>query len=264
MESPSQSSAHLRNLKIAIEFKYLMKHAPGGVFIMPEFDSIRTFHGVIFVRRGIYRDGIFRFTLKLPEEYSSHGTHPQITFHSTVYNPLVNPDTGFVDISVDPGMHKWEPERHFIVNALAFLKGIFYVQSFDSFKTIANQEALNLYQDDIEAYKTKAKECVQESLTNVYDPVPDSCSIIFSEPKAAHDVIKQNVIGQLNQYQQVEEINKEKEGQEEDTEGKKEEIEDMNKLTANAANINLDLKAAADDSFVSADGEVEVEVEGEV
>ena len=82
MESPPQSSAHLRNLKIAIEFKYLMKHAPGGVFIMPEFDSIKTFHGVIFVRRGTYRDGIFRFILKLPEEYSSPGTHPQITFQS--------------------------------------------------------------------------------------------------------------------------------------------------------------------------------------
>ena len=158
-------------------------------------------------------------------------------------------------------MHQWEPEKHFIVNALVFLKGIFYVQSFDSFRAIANQEALNLYQDDIEAYKTKARECVQESLINVYDPVPDSCSIIFSEPKAAHDVIKQNVLGQLN-LPQKETVQAIQEGERKD-EGKEEEVEDMNKLTANAANINLDLKAA-DESPVSGDAEVDGEVDGEV
>ena len=37
-EPVSDSSAHLRHLKVAIEFKYLMKHAPPGVFLMPEFD----------------------------------------------------------------------------------------------------------------------------------------------------------------------------------------------------------------------------------
>jgi hypothetical protein len=30
---------------------------PGGVFIVPELDNIRVFHGIIFVRKGLYKDG---------------------------------------------------------------------------------------------------------------------------------------------------------------------------------------------------------------
>ena len=29
---------HMRDLKLAIEFKYLMKHAPGGIYLVPEFE----------------------------------------------------------------------------------------------------------------------------------------------------------------------------------------------------------------------------------
>ena len=59
----------LRDFRLSIEYKYLQGHAPGGVFILPELDDIRTMHGVVFVRRGLYRNGVFRFTLKLPKEY---------------------------------------------------------------------------------------------------------------------------------------------------------------------------------------------------
>ena len=44
------SAQHLKDFKLAIEFKYLMKNAPGGVYLMPEFDDIRKLHGVIFLR----------------------------------------------------------------------------------------------------------------------------------------------------------------------------------------------------------------------
>ena len=45
-----QSAQHLKDFKLAIEFKYLMKCAPGGVYLLPELDDIRRLHGVIFVR----------------------------------------------------------------------------------------------------------------------------------------------------------------------------------------------------------------------
>jgi hypothetical protein len=44
------ASNHLKDFKLAIEFKYLMKHSPGGVYLLPEFDDIRKLHGVIFLR----------------------------------------------------------------------------------------------------------------------------------------------------------------------------------------------------------------------
>ena len=211
------SAQHLRNLKIAIEFKYLMKHAPGGVFIVPEFENIRRFHGVIFIRRGIYRDGVFRFVMELSSDYSSLGSHPKIHFTSKVYSPLVDPETGILDISADPGMRQWHPEKHFIVSALTFLKSIFYLQDLQDFQPflseedssknfIANKEAFHLLETDADKYYTNVGRCVTASLDRSLDPVEDECTIIFTEPKPAHDVIRRNVLGQVHaQHESTEE-----------------------------------------------------------
>ncbi len=84
------SSQHLRDFRIAVEFKSLMTQAPGGVYLMPHLDDIRQFYGVIFVRRGLYKNGIFRFKLTLPPSYNSLGSTPQITFTPPIFNPLVD------------------------------------------------------------------------------------------------------------------------------------------------------------------------------
>lgn len=57
---------------------------------MPHLDDIRQHFGVIFVRRGLYRDGIFRFHLILPPDYNSSGSIPKILFTTPVFNPLVD------------------------------------------------------------------------------------------------------------------------------------------------------------------------------
>ena len=87
----ANSTQHLRDIKLEIEFKYLMRNAPGGVFLMPQLDDIRQMHGVIFVRRGLYRNGVFRFKLEIPKNYNSLNSHPKITFTPPVFNPLIDP-----------------------------------------------------------------------------------------------------------------------------------------------------------------------------
>ena len=69
-----------------------MKHAPGGVFLMPQFDDIRRLDGVIFLRRGLYRDGVFRFQMSLPHDYNGWNSHPRIIFNPPIYNPLIDPE----------------------------------------------------------------------------------------------------------------------------------------------------------------------------
>jgi ubiquitin-protein ligase len=141
-----QSSQRLKDFKLAIEFKYLMKCAPGGVYLMPEIDNIRNLHGAIFLRRGIYRDGIFRFTLTLPRQYNDVGTYPEITFTPPVFNPLIDPTTGRFDLRLDEALKEsgWLPDKHFIMNAITFLKKIFYMKSYNGFTSIANPEAKRL------------------------------------------------------------------------------------------------------------------------
>ncbi len=138
------SAQHIKDFKLAIEFKYLMKHSPAGVYLMPEFDNIRKLHGVIFLRRGLYRDGIFRFLITLPMEYNDSNTHPEIFFNPPIYNPLVDPVTGKLDLKVDEVLREWQPERHFIVTAITFLKKIFYMKSFANFESVANEDARSL------------------------------------------------------------------------------------------------------------------------
>ena len=118
-----------------------MKHAPGGVYLLPELDNIRLLHGVIFVRKGLYRDGVFRFTMILPEHYNDTNTHPQIFFKIPVFNPLVHPETGHLDLTQDESMRLWDPDKFFIQNALTFLKKIFYMKTFTQFSKVANNYA---------------------------------------------------------------------------------------------------------------------------
>ena len=81
----------MRDFRLAIEFKYLINHAPGGVFMLPELDNIRKLHGVIFVRRGLWRNGVFRFVINLPENYNGINTFPEVLFTPPVFNPLIHP-----------------------------------------------------------------------------------------------------------------------------------------------------------------------------
>lgn len=139
-----QSTQHIKDIKLSIEYKYLMKQGPGGVYLLPEFNNIRRLHGVIFVRRGLYRDGIFRFVMTLPPTYNDWNTHPHIVFTPPVFNPLIDPVTGEFDLTVDDILKEWNPDRHFLQTALTFLKKAFYTTSFDSYETVANQEAKRL------------------------------------------------------------------------------------------------------------------------
>ena len=110
---------------------------------MPEFDNIRILHGAIFLRKGLYRDGIFRFTIKLPLSYNSFNSHPVINFQPPIFHPLVNAETGELDLKSDATLTEWEPDKHYIVTALIFIKKIFYLKSFEQY-TITNTDALIL------------------------------------------------------------------------------------------------------------------------
>lgn len=85
-----KSNSHLKDYKLAIEYKYLIRHAPSGVFLMPHMDDCRQFFGVIFMRRGLYRNGIFRFKLSLSPEYNDVDCPPVVVFTPPVFNPLID------------------------------------------------------------------------------------------------------------------------------------------------------------------------------
>lgn len=82
----------LDDFRVAMELKYLSRHCPSGVFMVPDKSNPKKLHGVVFVRQGFYKEGIFRFFVQLPSTYNAIGTTPAVKFTTSVYNPLVDPN----------------------------------------------------------------------------------------------------------------------------------------------------------------------------
>jgi ubiquitin-protein ligase len=177
----------LRDYKVTIEYKHLKSHAPGGVYIVPSMDSLRKFYGVIFVRRGPFTNGIFKFKLELPSLYNDVNTHPIIQFTSRVYNPYVDPETGILDIKTAYPL--WDPARHYLVTVLTFLKKIFYAKAFD--EAFANLEAKDLAQTSPTVFTSKINQCVHDSQKAIYSNMDENeATLQFSEERLGHRVLR--------------------------------------------------------------------------
>lgn len=182
----------MRDYKLSIEYKHLKQSCPGGVHLVPSFNDLRFFHGVIFVRRGASTNGIFKFTLQCPPRYNHAGTHPVVRFSSYVYNPHVHPQTGEVDVAA--AYPRWDPSKHFLVTVLTYVKRIFYVKDYDGLspeegRRLPNQEALRLCRTDPAAYGRRVLECVRESQRSVYLNDP-GCTLQFSEEAPVHEQLR--------------------------------------------------------------------------
>ncbi|KAL7540583.1 hypothetical protein ACHAWF_007657 [Thalassiosira exigua] len=181
----------MRDYKLSIEYRHLKQHCPGGVFLVPSFDDLRLFHGAVFVRRGAFTNGIFKFTLRCPPRYNDAGTHPRVCFSSYVYNPHVDPETGEVDIPA--AYPEWDPSKHFLVTALTYVKRIFYVKDYRELpererSELPNQEALRLFQTDVDGYLRRVLECVKESQRGMYMNDP-GCTVKFTKDEKCHEMM---------------------------------------------------------------------------
>lgn len=78
-------------MRMMVEYKHLQRSAPMGVYLLPAPGELRRFQGAIFIRRGLYKDGVFKFTLTLPPEYNDVNAYPRVVFNTRVYNPCVDP-----------------------------------------------------------------------------------------------------------------------------------------------------------------------------
>jgi|EP00978_Attheya_sp_CCMP212_P034647 ubiquitin-protein ligase len=201
--SPGSSKAEreqaLRDYKVTIEYKHLKQHAPGGVYLIPSMDDLRYFHGVIFVRRGPFTNGIFKFQIRLPEAYNDMNAWPQITFSSYVYNPHVNPDSGELDVKV--AYPAWDPHKHYLVTVLTYLKKIFYMKSFGD-EAVANKEARDLFRSNPKEYRKKVESCVRDSQKSVFVNDP-GCTAKFTEDQGAHKVLRDMLKQKIQDPQQL-------------------------------------------------------------
>mmetsp|Transcript_43347 Transcript_43347/g.101224 ORF Transcript_43347/g.101224 Transcript_43347/m.101224 type:complete len:308 (-) Transcript_43347:116-1039(-) len=180
----------LQQYGILLEYERMQDLLPSGMYVLPCFDSVLTWQGVLFIRQGLYKGGVFKFRLVLPEEYPDQG--PDLYFTSEVFHPMVDPKTGQVELgSLFP---EWRPGRDFAAFALPHLHRAFLRREyFASGRPALNQEAKQLFVSDPAAFAERAKACASKSLLHVYDNTSGSSLQFTKGPGEAHDTILEHL-----------------------------------------------------------------------
>jgi len=191
-QSPGRYMKNLKEYAIIMEYKKLKQLAPEGVYVMPSTDSIRRWHGVIFLRHSLYRKGVFKFVIDIPESYPNDA--PKVFFTSKVFNPLVNIKTGELDLSIQ--FPVWNPNQHYIVLVLGYLKKIFFKTEFWGERLnhpAFNKESQKLWMQNKDEFIKICNQCACLSVDNVYTNEKDS-PIRFTRQDPAHSEIVKRIL----------------------------------------------------------------------
>lgn len=138
-----------------------------GVYLIPSSESSFIWYGVIFVRKGIYRDGVFRFNISIPSDYPNTAQSPTVIFQSELFHPSVCPFTGTLDIS--DAFPKWiSSENHLWQVA----KYIIYLFEYPDQGKINYKEAFELWNQNRDTFLEKVAANVRLSCDKIYDPPP--------------------------------------------------------------------------------------------
>jgi len=190
----SRYISKLKDYTLLMEFKKLKHQAPPGLYVLPSAHSLRLWHGVIFLRKGLYKNGIFKFFLKIPESYPDNG--PRVVFISQVFHPLIDSSSGELDISIQ--FPKWTPNRDYIVLLLAYIKKIFYNTSYWEARPgqrAFNNKAQQQWISDKAAFIKSCELSVNTALEKVYENSEES-SLQFSAPIHAHQEALKRILAQ--------------------------------------------------------------------
>ena len=74
------------------EYNLLRKQKLPGIYVIPSAKTPLRWFGVLFIRQGLYQEGVFRFQVHIPDNYPD-GDCPKVVFDSQVFHPAVDPSS---------------------------------------------------------------------------------------------------------------------------------------------------------------------------
>lgn len=156
---------------LAAEFVEVCRNPIEGIFVSPSAKNKYIWFGVIFVRKGIFGGGIFRFKLLIPSDFPDTSELPKVIFNLTIFHPLICTKSKELCLtrSFPDG---WKKDKHNLRRVLVVIQRSFYSYDVDSDKCI-NPEASVLYKEHRDKFREISKECVEASRSMVYDDVAD-------------------------------------------------------------------------------------------
>lgn len=180
------------------EYNLLQKQKLPGVYVIPSRETSLCWFGIIFIRQGIYQEGVFRFKILIPDNYPD-GDCPRLIFEHPVFHPIVDSETHELDVK--RGFHKWRRNVNHIWQILLYTRRCFY--KFD-IKDALNIEAAHLYENDIDAFKEAARACVQTWRERIYDtpPTEDPHYPAFSPYQAhVHEPVRATMLAEARKHE---------------------------------------------------------------
>ncbi|XP_075694497.1 AKT-interacting protein isoform X2 [Rhinoderma darwinii] len=181
------------------EFTLVVKQKLPGVYVQPSYRSALMWFGVIFIRHGLYQDGVFKFTVYIPDNYPD-GECPRLVFDIPVFHPLVDPVSGELDVK--RAFAKWRRNHNHIWQVLMYARRIFYKIDTNS---PLNPEAAVLYEKDVQLFKSKVVDSVKLCNSHLFDQpkIEDPYAITFSPwIPALHDEAREKMLAQKKSEEQ--------------------------------------------------------------
>ncbi|XP_020797281.1 AKT-interacting protein isoform X1 [Boleophthalmus pectinirostris] len=172
------------------EFTLVIKQKLPGIYVQPSYKSALMWFGVIFIRHGLYQDGVFKFTVYIPDNYPD-GECPKLVFDIPVFHPLVDPVSGELDVR--RAFTKWRRNHNHIWQVLMYARTIFY--KINTTEPL-NPEAAVLYEKDVQLFKSKVVESVKLCNSHLFDQpkIDDPYAISFSPwNPAVHEEAKERM-----------------------------------------------------------------------
>ncbi|KAK6753268.1 hypothetical protein RB195_012704 [Necator americanus] len=165
---PSQQARHA----LSSEFARVCRQPIDGMYIIPSACDQFTWFGLLFVRRGIYGGGIFRFNVRIPNDFPNTTSLPTVKFDLFVFHPNIDPASRRPDLTryFPDG---WKKDKHHIQNVLLVVQRLFFSFDFDP-ESSANPVAATVWRQDKEKFRAIAKNCVNQSRMEVYDEPEDA------------------------------------------------------------------------------------------
>uniref|UniRef100_A0A8C1VJV7 Akt interacting protein n=1 Tax=Cyprinus carpio TaxID=7962 RepID=A0A8C1VJV7_CYPCA len=158
------------------EFTLVIKQRLPGIYVQPSYRSTLMWFGVIFIRHGLYQDGVFKFTVYIPDNFPD-GDCPRVIFDTPVFHPLVDSVSGELDVR--RAFTKWRRNHNHIWQVLMYARTIFYkINTMDPL----NPEAVVLYDKDFQLFKSKVVDSVKLCNSHLFDQpkIDDPFAISFS------------------------------------------------------------------------------------
>jgi ubiquitin-protein ligase len=150
----------IRRNDILMELKNLSNLKCKNIYIYQSND-IYKWIGVIFIREGFYKGGVFKFYVRFSE---SRQANPVIQFTTYIYHPLVNSYGYF-----NPIYNKSINIKHSVSKLLYVLNdALSNEKTFLEFQNdkISNQHAWESYQNHPEFFQKLVKDCVDNSISD--------------------------------------------------------------------------------------------------